>query len=63
MAAVVDGSDPLLAKTQGALLQQALAARLAAEEAVRQPVLRAVVSPPVLYTEATRVLEASETGL
>jgi hypothetical protein len=55
MAAVVDGSDPLLAKTQAALLQQALAARLAAEEAVRQPILRAAVSPPVLYTEATRV--------
>ena len=34
--AAVDGSDPLLAKTQAALLQQALAARLAAEEAVRE---------------------------
>ena len=47
MAAAVDGNDPLLAKTQAALLQQALAARLAAEEAVRQPA-RAVVCSAVL---------------
>ena len=49
MAAVVDGSDPLLAKTQAALLQQALDARLAAEEAVRQTT-RAVVCYAVLST-------------